>query len=322
MILSAGCSDLEVSSPPTNSQQAIDALSGCYDPTDTQCSNTPPTGDPNPGASGVYLGSNYTPAVCMGAYINDADSDDFSDDCEFQLTLAFRPLLSTNPYDNDLRRQSYWAATFEPSAGYVTLMYLFAYNFDNGNSHASVCQGSSFGYCKGHFGDSEYVQIRIDYNATTKHWYLVNATTSAHWLESCPWLPGTHCDYTTMHIGDNLEYPTKELHYPRIYVARDKHANYNKRSECDSGGAYNSDDCEFNVDNGRFAINRYKNVGQTWDPMITSTTHETNPIVFSGVEYFSNSYQFTPFCGWDGVSVNNRSNCSVGYEYVLYYYYF
>lgn len=320
VVLSA-CSASDVIGPSPIRQSSINTLSGCYDPVDPQCSHTPPAGDPNPSAPGVYLGSGFTPSACTGVSINDVDNDDFDDFCEFQLALAFRPLLSTNPYDEDLSREPYWAATWNAANNEVWMMYMPAYHFDNGNQHADVCQGSNHAYCWGHFGDSEYIYLRARYNASTQHWALYDATLSAHWLESCPWLPLTHCDYTTMYIADNMEYPTKAYHYPRIYVSLDKHANYNTRGNCNDGGAYHSDDCTDNADDSRITVNRYKNVGETWAPMITSTT-SSSPIEFSGTEYFSNNFAFTPFCGWDGPSVYNRNNCSTSYEYVLYYYAF
>lgn len=68
----------------------------CYDPIDPHCSNTPPVGDPDTSAAGVFLGD-FNPTFCYSPSSDD-DSDGVDDFCEYQLARSFRPYLSTNPY--------------------------------------------------------------------------------------------------------------------------------------------------------------------------------------------------------------------------------
>jgi hypothetical protein len=260
--------------------------------------------------------------VCSGPNINDSDLDSFDDFCEFQLALAFRPMLATDPLDENLTRQSYWAA--RGNGGSLDILYMIGYYFDNGNQHASICQGSTHMFCYGHFGDSEFIIARVSYDPATMHWKMWNATLSAHYGTDesnawCPFLPFTNCDYTRHKEAGTFEYPSKRLHYPRVYVALNKHANYHSRGACNDGGAYDSDDCTYAQDYARVDVSRYRNVGSSRYKRIPSATSTVNPTLYYGVEYFWNNESYTRFCGWDGPSVNNgRQNCAGGYEKVLY----
>ncbi|MGQ0562437.1 MAG: hypothetical protein ACT443_11245 [Gemmatimonadota bacterium] len=188
-----GC---ESSTEPTISKQASDIPDvkvpirwSCYDPTDPHCINTPPPGDLCPECSGVFLGADYSTDDCTATSINDSDSDGFDDSCEYQLALAFRPLLATNPYDQVLGREPYWAVKVE-NGTVVKIMYMFAYYEDGGNSFD--CPGlAQFGLsCEPHLGDNEFVVAHVLYDGGTKHWILDEMFMSAHygcthWLIDC-----------------------------------------------------------------------------------------------------------------------------------------
>lgn len=193
------------------------------------------------------------------------------------------------------------------------------YYFDNGNTHHWICDQFTSIYCWGHFGDSEFIIQRIAYDPASSHWKLASATLSAHYGENDSVCGAIGCDHTANVFAGRFEYPTKRLHYPRVYVALNKHANYYSRGDCNSGGAGGSDDCTYNVDLARVDVNRYRNVGNNFYPRITSTQSTVNPTLYWGTEYFWNNGSRTKFCGWDGPSQSNgRANCSTGYEEILY----
>jgi len=285
-LFASACSDGPLAVQETSQLAATITAWSCYDPEDPHCLNTPPAGDPDTTAPGIYLGDDFSYAECT-TYGTDLDDDGLSDFCEYQLALSFRPLLSTNPYDQALSREPYWAATLVGEG--VRVIYMYAYHFDAGNSFAEVCQ-SAPPQCAMHFGDSEYVVVDIGYDSQTEHWELVTMYPSIH---------GSYYAYAWY----SVEYPNKALWYPRVYVARDKHANYANRSDCNSGGWFASDSCEENDDDVRFLVSPLRNVGSAGHQFIDDVASE-NPTLFPGTEYFWTDVG--GFCGWDEAF----SNCA------------
>jgi hypothetical protein len=177
---------------------------------------------------------------------------------------------------------------------------LFGYHVDSGNTFWWGCQWFYEWWCFPHFGDSEFVLEELVYNSTTEHWVLNAMFTSAHWgglgnpRESLWWYESE---------GD-IQYPAARTGwYPRVFVARDKHANYATRSACNSGMS-GSDDCEDNDDDIRFDVDPYGNIG-SWDTQFQDTVYSRYQN-YGGVEYFWQDYAF---CGWDEDSLPFRGQC-------------
>ncbi|MEX2281938.1 MAG: hypothetical protein WEE89_05605 [Gemmatimonadota bacterium] len=287
-LLIAACNDFSQRDPIAPAF-AIETWS-CYDPTDPHCSHTPPFGDPSPGSAGIFLGSSMSYSACTSTSINDVDNDGLDDFCEFQIALSFRPTISTNPYDEDITREPYWAAI--DAGTEIRVAYLPSYHFDNGNEFSGICDFETWGFCAGHFGDSEFTIAHIGYNPSTQHWLLNRLYTSAHW--------GTIGNSSVWSDSTQVEYPQKTRWWPRVYVARDKHANYRSRSTCNAGGL-ETDSCEENIDTDRLTVLEYRNVGSGPPPAgIDSTTTQDNPILYSGFEYYWTYVSGTTtgkFCG-------------------------
>lgn len=259
-----GCSDTPTSSTPTESPLfATNAYCALHPEI---C--TPSTPDPAPSAPGYYAGGELTDQYCAGMVggINDADLDLLSDDCESWLALRFAPSMKYDAAD-DVRRESYWAARpIKP--GVVRVFYALAYYFDLGTipeAYTSCTLFSGFNLvakCYGHHGDSEYVRLDLRYNASTKHWFLVQAKLSRH--EDYFLISGGPDGYPTL-----LSYPNKIGGYPEVFVARQKHANYPSRKACNDGGGapwplielFPYDDCSPNSQVFRPEVSPFRNLG-------------------------------------------------------------
>lgn len=85
----------------------------CVDPDNPSCLPGPSPEDPDPSAPGIFIGADWTMSLCRDS--NDSDLDGLHDNCEYLLAAAFSPLLATSPNDQDLTRETYWAATYRPA---------------------------------------------------------------------------------------------------------------------------------------------------------------------------------------------------------------
>lgn len=202
--------------------------------------------DPSPGTPGIYTG-----LVARDCYKNygatgaDYDNDLLTEDCEFRLAREFAPDLMMNPSDGCLMGEPYWAARYFDDGWrlgwgqFVRIAYLLSYYKDCG--------------ANGHIGDSEIIVVRVANNPVTKHWVVVNVFTSAHFT--------TPVDYSSIHKWQDFYYPRGiQQSYPRVWVAKGKHANYNSLASCNNG-VYYFDTCNGNVDYGRIKVYSSHNIG-------------------------------------------------------------
>jgi hypothetical protein len=248
-------------------------------------------GDPSPGSPGVWLGHYVTGRYCYADYnsfMRDDDLDWLDDQCEYELAKAFAPVLAIHPQDGCSQGEPYWAAKYFDDPGYgwgefVRIGYMPAYYVDCGSY--------------GHNGDSEAIMIDVHQNTATLHWELRHVYLSAH--------QGTFTNSSDF-IRDpsGLEFPAHRLAYPRVWVARAKHANYRSRDACNSG-AYGFDSCDGNTTVGRLRIYKHRNVGSRFVDWFPDGVASGNP-AFS--QNGRREYFYTPqnFRGWqttgDGVS--------------------
>ncbi len=270
--------------------------------------------DPDPSAPGYYLGASITPAKCFsatGVGIGDSDRDGMSDSCENVLAQAFRPSLNLAPpnYDCDPSMEPYWAAKYFPRQGSVVrIAYLFAYHSDCGDSGlvnrllAEVVEFAtlkgvinnlavSFGFevstddpGGGHSGDSEFVMVDVRFNGEAQHWVLSRVKYSAHY--------GTDADGSRTTTTSGVQYPDKYAGYPRVWVARNKHANYPSRESCKSGRGplgLLKDNCDANLyDKVRFLVTGFRNIGSLHRNFINqgSCVSSAQPVFYPGTECF------------------------------------
>jgi hypothetical protein len=194
----------------------------------------------------------------------------------------------------------------------IRIFYLLAYHFDGGSPSPFCKPYGGKDKCAAHFGDSEFVMLHLRYMPTTKHWVVAGALMSAHF--GTGGLFGWAFDSSQWYGPSQLQYPDKSRGYPRVWVARDKHANYNSRSSCDSGAVF-FDTCDDNYDTGRIRnLGRVFNAGSSAVKFIDQTKSMYSPWEFDGIEYF---WSQVAFCGWDESSASNRSYCGGKYGQYL-----
>jgi hypothetical protein len=241
--------------------------------------------DPSPGAPGIWLGDTLAGRWCYADYnsfVTDADHDWLDDDCEFQLAKAFAPVLQADPNDPCLLGEPYWAAKYfnDPGTGwgeFVRIAYLPSYYRDCGLSD-------------GHTGDSEMLMIAIRHNPSTRHWEFYQA-----WLSAHTGTPNAAPEYVT--DASTMEYGTRYLGYPRLWIALRKHGFYRNQHECQHRAPLQGDVCTFNEPLGRLLIYSNHNVGgRSLDKFPTGVASK-NPL------YSTNGrkeFYYTPanFNGW------------------------
>ncbi len=135
--------------------------------------------------------------------------------------MAFGPELYYDRFDN-VRGEPKWAAMLS-SEFTVRVFYALAYYRDLGPV-VDVCLqvGDDWFDCFPHWGDSEVIVLDVTYDFETDHWVLSELHLSRH--------------TSTDHYGaSSFTYTDKLFGYPRIFVSRQKHANYRNDEDCDNG---------------------------------------------------------------------------------------
>lgn len=278
-----------------------------------------PDDPPAPPGPGYHIGSATTPALCFsasGVNINDPDYDGMDNGCEQRLADLFRPSMTVAPasYDCGPTIEPYWAAKYFPSSSnLVRIAYLLAYRRDCGDTGigSALLQRlitvvtlngaltpfpldvSTDDPGAGHSGDSEWVMVNIRYNASTLRWYLVSVKFSAH--------DGTIASGTREWPVGNIEIPAGSVSggFPRVWVAKNKHANYVSRASCNTGrgpGGLAKDNCDPSVpDTYRLPFHYLRNVGSRQQNLL-NCVQSVEPIFYPGTECF---WQRTNnFDGW------------------------
>ncbi|WP_164016810.1 hypothetical protein [Pyxidicoccus trucidator] len=164
------------------------------------------------GLSTIPYGDN-----CWGTG-TDADRDGLSDDCEYQVALAFMPRFWFDTGESGYSRRPYFAVKSESFATRtLRIFYLDTFFEDTGVT-------------TGHDGDPEFQIFEVHYSGG--RWYLDSVYLSAH--------RKSVCDSSAWYSYEQLEYDTSDSRnayrgWPTLYVAEDKHATYNNLATCDRG---------------------------------------------------------------------------------------
>ena len=196
-----------------------------------------PGEDPHPSDPGEWIGPDFNEDICIGGS-SDTDQDGLGDLCEFMLTKAFAPeMVSWSRHDGgtaeNIGGEFYWGARVISTglfAGTVMLAYLPAYYEDLGEPASGL---------SAHPGDSEIIILYVRYNPATSHWILKASHLSEH----------TVYGYNGSNLNDiddyaTGEYPGRKGGFPRVWVAKFKHANYGSRMKCLAGGFGGLDVCD------------------------------------------------------------------------------
>lgn len=255
---------------------------GCVDP------------DPYPNAPGVFLGSATTPETCVGGGQTDHDGDGLSTFCENNLAMAFAPELRFWQFD-EIGREPYWAArpTSPGDGSVVTIAYLIGYYRDAGsNTHPG--RSSRYRHCglrmTGPTGVAGGHRCR-HYNWDTEHWVLDQARFSQHDSYGT-YLRGSS-EYPTQ-----LQYPSHDGAYPRAYVSQGKHANYRSESECNAGGAFNTDTCEEVDTSERLFVSGAYNIGSSGTHLLDCVVSRDPSYIYYGSGRQECFWTYSAFRGW------------------------
>jgi hypothetical protein len=291
------------------------ALSGVVTPMEKCTYETCPGGGTGPGHSyGYALGFTFNACIQNTVTGIDVDTDGLDDECEWQIASTFAPMLRLTSGDNTTGRETYWASHHKNSCGAYTptiggggepqgsclwytnvirVIYALGYYADGG------CCGLS-----GHVGDSEFIVLEAAYNQTDNVWYTTRAYLSAHVNQN--W-PGPGADGSRWWYGDEMEYPWNRG-YPRIYVSKEKHANYPTDSACDSGGWIGGDSCGGSFFDQRVGVQRTRNIGELNRQLVNCVSSVSS--TRQGIECFWTDIYFD---GW-----YTFSNATEGYrDYLL-----
>lgn len=264
-------------------------------------------GEPSPGPEqgGTLLPAGIDHRNCFGwtglypdvapvTSANDADQDGIRDDCEWQIAYAFRPMLARNNSDEAPEREPYYSVTRSSfgEVGTVKIFYALSYYRD---------PGDPFFHMEAHDGDSEFIVVYVHNTADPRGtiWALDRATLSAHWGA------GVNIDHTRTYSSHELEYPTEDRGRPRVWVSKNKHANYANKHDCD--WVFN-DHCDTTWDGTAYEdveVMQFANIGNMFDTSPARTngvlrdyvTSRTPPLFGNtGTERFW--YDQSYFAGW------------------------
>lgn len=196
------------------------------------------TEDPNPSAPGFWVANDpysgqfsreETPQTCykdVNPNIVDTDEDWLDQECEYKLANAFAPIQQNSHLEECSGGEPVWAAKYFPNAQRVRIAYMLAYYQDCG------------AWGTGHLGDSEMVMVEVGYNSVTMHWEVIQLWLSAHYQGEFLGVSGDNSRFLNW---DLAEYPTsgffsynRSRGRPRVWVSRNKHANYRSQQECNS----------------------------------------------------------------------------------------
>ena len=234
--------------------------------------------DPSPGAAGIWLAMH--PSDCYKTYSTnwavhiDRDIDGLDDYCELRLATAFAPMLAFAGEEHCAEGEPYWIAKFIDNQSpfnfgdMVRLTYLEAYYDDCGEL--------------GHDGDSELIQLTVVYDGASHHWKLVNSWLSAHAVI------GNIGNQLLGPLGSNsstwgpeFEFPSgRAQSFPRVWISKDKHANYRSLYACNTGGVLIGafETCEGSPgDAGRFRVWKNHNIGSAAHKLVDCVASPLNP---------------------------------------------
>jgi hypothetical protein len=245
---------------------------------------------------------------CLAPGQTDLDQDGLGDWCEWAIARSFRPTLMIHVNDEDPSREPYWAAKLYQETGsncflypapcyspqFVQVFYAPAYHRDPGGALGLYA----------HRGDSEFMVLWVYFDSNDGRWKTLFMYTSAHY--------DAYPDYSRLNFATEMEYPSNYLGYAKIWVSRNKHANYITKGRCDTGGLVGFDTCDNNQDAGRLLVDRYRNLGSSSHPILSTVASEA-PGYYKLSENF---WEANTFCGWMEITLFNHS-CSEPYKWWL-----
>lgn len=246
-------------------------------------------GAPYPGSKGMYLGDAISANFCYADYnplITDLDHDWLDDTCERHLAQAFSPAVNLHYLEKCGGGEPYWAAQYFPNypgvspLSQVRIAYMPAYYRDCGTG--------------GHSGDSEFIMVEVWYDHFTRQWQFRRMYLSAH---ACA-LPCVN--ESSFYASHQVEFPSgRDLSYPKVYISKNKHANYATLESCNSALI---DVCGPGED-GQIRVYKTRNVGSRWADFFPECVAATVPPHNSTgrLECF---YSSRAFRGWQNEGIH------------------
>jgi hypothetical protein len=227
--------------------------------------------------------------------------DGLSDFCEKNLAERFAPELFWHYPADNIGGEPRWAA--QPiDSGRVRIAYLPAYYFDYGGQSAACNVPFAHAACEPHNGDSELFVLDVYYNAAKQHWILDRALLSVHtyltvFARSAP-----------QRYPPQLTYPNKDGGYPRVWIARGKHANYPSQAICDMGGMLAVDTCEGNNTATRLLALATRNLGSRHAQFADCVSSANPSYMYYGSGRNECFWTSSAFRGWVPLTVGGGSS--------------
>ena len=249
-----------------------------------------------------------------GSLTADTDGDGLSDQCEAFLATRFAPELRVDTTDcswissrHILAGGYFYAVDPLSSAGdSVRVAYLPAYFLDCG--WRGFQRALRLGRSNAHAGDSEIIVIDVR-RVGTDSWQTTGVFLSAHCFGRsdgrCRWFRGAELETFAWTDG--------ALSAPRVWVARDKHANYPNRAACESGH-WRQERCARTPASYRFPVaSMDQNIGSRAHPRFVQqgcVRSDQLPLAIPGAQPGTSECLWsteTPFKGWqrDGGSATS-----------------
>lgn len=280
MLLQWGCDG--GSTEPNGQESLLDVMPMCQ----AGCVET----DPSPSYPGYFLGSEASHFVCLDGAHTDADLDGLSDYCEKLLAGRFAPELWWRYPEDNIGNEPRWVA--QPiDSGRVRLAYLPAYYKDWGGQTMLCNIPFAHSLCLPHNGDAEVITLDVYYNAAKQHWILDRALLSGH---------GVNYLYQrgVKAYPIQFTYPTKPGGYPRVWIARGKHANYPDETTCDDGSYFHTDTCEGNNTATRLFASATRNLGSRDAPFADCVASVNPSYAYYGAGRTECYWTSKSFRGW------------------------
>lgn len=217
----------------------------------------------------------------------DFDEDQVPDEAELAAARGLSPVLIFSEEEMVLGRDTHWSVRVQESTRTISVFYALSYYTDGGDPDTGLTA---------HLGDSEFivVELRVDEDGYIEQY---RAFLSSHFQAST--------DASAWFGDGDLQFQPsgdEEIH-PLVWVAANKHANYNTRDACEVG-AFWQDSCDDGL-RQELTLLADHNLGHSRAPLVDEVVRAEGRRTFS--EFY---WTRERFCGWQVPEGGSREGCA------------
>lgn len=217
----------------------------------------------------------------------DFDEDQVPDEAELAIARDLSPVLIFSFEEMFVEREVHWSVRIQESTRTISVFYALSYHTDGGDPDTGFTA---------HLGDSEFIVVELRFD---EGGYLDQYRTflSSHFRAST--------DASAWFGDDDLQFQPsgdEEIH-PLVWVAANKHANYNSREACEVG-AFWQDSCDDEFRQGLVLL-ADRNLGHSRTPLVDEVVRAEGRQTFS--EFY---WTRERFCGWQVPEGGSREGCA------------